>query len=343
MKSNEYYNGTRIVGSKAWLCFSMGNRSIGKSFYYKRFCIKRFLEKGEKFLYIRRRDVDLKDAMPVWFDDISFKFPNYSLDTKKNTIVISKVEDNPETGEKEIKSSNVCGYYTYLSALSRLKSMPMEDVTTILFDEFLPDDGRYLKTADPFYEPQLLMSLYMTVARGIGKPIRTNVKIICIANTTSLFNPYFTYFGIDMTGKQNYLKDGMLVEITYNQKAADEIKATDFGRVLQRTRYGGYALENQSLLDIKSQIHAIPEKARPYCLVYFNKWYGAFVDDSGVYWKNTYDETFPHKYKLIDDEMCDGIPWFKGSIVKIFKTMNERGQVFYSTLEDKAVLAGLFQ
>lgn len=342
MERKDYYNGARIFGSNCWFNASLGNRSIGKSFCFKRYCIRKFLEEKRKFIYIRRRDVELKEAVPVFFDDISIDFPGYSLTTKKNNFYLNKVEYDPESGESEIVDVNHCGYFTHLGALPRLKSMPLQDVDTIFFDEFLPDDGRYLRQYDLAYEPQLLLNLYMTVARGVGQPIRPDVKIICAANTTSFYNPYFSFFGIKLINQKVYKRDGMLVEFTLNTKAADEIRQTDFGKVLERTAYGQYALNNQSLLDINSQIASVPHDARPYCQLYFNDWYAAFMHPTGVYWKKTYDSTFTNNYKLIDSEITDGLPWFSGGIVQIFKELDAQGDLYYHSMEEKSVLAGFF-
>lgn len=54
-----YYNGAGVLNSGCPINFSIGNRSTGKSFYWKRYCIKRFIEAGKQFIYIRRNIVDI--------------------------------------------------------------------------------------------------------------------------------------------------------------------------------------------------------------------------------------------------------------------------------------------
>ena len=66
----EYYNGGHILNNKCFISFILGNRSAGKSYYFKRQLVKRYLKTGRKFIYLRRLDIDVKECIPTWGNDI---------------------------------------------------------------------------------------------------------------------------------------------------------------------------------------------------------------------------------------------------------------------------------
>ena len=88
---NKFYNGKRVLSFGTPFIFSLGNRSIGKTFYWTTRCIKKYLKSGEQFIYVRRYDNDLKRVAPSFFENVSFKFPDVSLRELK---VAGEVEQN---------------------------------------------------------------------------------------------------------------------------------------------------------------------------------------------------------------------------------------------------------
>ena len=338
MKS-KYYNGVRLLNAQCPINFSIGNRSAGKSYYWKRYCIKRFLKYGEQFIYLRRYDADVDMAMNSFFEDISHEFPGYSFEREKYNCYLLKLNE-----QGEVISRAHCGYCFALTILHKLKSMPFEDICTIFFDEFIPENMRYIKPLEPTYEPSLLLSLYLTVARGYNKVIRDNVRIICVANMVTMYNPYFSFFEIDLTVKTHVIVNNVYAEKIMQSEISSEIRKSKIGAILERTTYGAYALDNIAYNDNASHVVKKPKDARPYFCLYAHLWYMCYFDESGnVYFDKGFDSTFPRKYKTVNlSESNDSIPWFKGEIVKIMRTLIENDKIYYCSMEVKAALAGYF-
>lgn len=291
---------------------------------------------------MRRRQKDLDEVMPTWFDDVSTKFPGFTCETKKGKIYLCHMETDEDGNEYKVREK--MGYTCFIEGVQSVKSVAMPEVDTIFYDEFLPDNNVYLRQDQPFFEPECLMSLYMSVARGYKQPIRPNVKIVCIANHISVFNRYFTYFGVNLASQDSFKQNGVFAEKWFNEEIASRMLETDVGKFLATTKYGQHAIFNQSLKDIQSNICKPPHVTTPLYELYFQEWYTAFGDEYGnIYFKKSYDETLPWKYKVIDTDGMDSIPWFRGNIVKATQKTADNGMVFYADMSVKSVLGGMFQ
>lgn len=327
-----YYNGSSIINNGCPISFSIGNRSTGKSFFWKRYCIKKFIQKGERFIYIRRNQVDIEKTNDTFFDDISYKFPGYVMTKKNNTYFLQKDDEDPA----------ICGYYYALTEVSKLKSMVLDKVTTIFFDEFLPDDNKYLNKLDPTYEPKLIFSIYLTVARGYKKPIREDVKFIASANNISLFNPYFAFFKIDLSKKKKVIVNNVYAELVYNKEIAKQIENTKIGQIMRSTSYGAMALSNQMLYDYDRHVCKIPPNTRLWCMLYCYEWYMVFTDERNFYIKDGYSSTCKKRFRIIG-EIKEDMPLYKGDIVKLFKKQYTADRIFYTSQSVRSKLAGFLE
>ena len=203
---------------------------------------------------------------------------------------------------------------------------------------------RFLKPLEPTYEPSLLLSLYLTVARGYKRVIRDEVRIICVANMVTMFNPYFSFFEKDLTKQHHVIKNNVYAEKIMQETVSQEIRESKIGAILERTTYGEYALNNIAYNDNNSHVLARPRTARKWYSLYAFDWYTSYFDNDGnVYFDKGYDPSLTRKYKLCNLPDCnDSIPWFKGDIMKVMKQLMEQDKIYYSTMEVKAALAGYF-
>ena len=336
-----YYNGARAINSGAWLILSMGNRSTGKSFYWKRHVIRRYLEHGEMFIYIRRNMVDVELSTGTFFDDVGHKFPGKEMTYKKNTFFI---------GDIGMDEKEPCGFAYSLTTVSKLKSIPLERVTTILFDEFIPEDLRYLKPDVPYYEPELLLSLYLTVARGFKQVIRTDVRIVCVANVITRYTPYFSYFSVDLNNGKEWTynrKTGVFAEVFYNEEVARRIADTQAGKFISSTHYGQYALDNNALRDDRRHIGAPVQRLRPEYMLYVRGWLRVVLDPyhNRCFFLSGYDPGFPLKYRLTPGEVEDvaDVPWLPKLRVQQIRRYADADGLYYGSMEIKSRIAGFFE
>ena len=82
----EYYDGTKLLslsdinGDKPELYLCTTNRTGGKTTYFGRYCVNRFIKKGEKFGLIYRYNYELDDCADKFFKDLSNLFHNTELE-----------------------------------------------------------------------------------------------------------------------------------------------------------------------------------------------------------------------------------------------------------------------
>ena len=82
-KMNKYYDGTKLLsmldinGNKPEIYMCTTNRTGGKTTYFGRLCINRFLDKKEKFALIYRYNYELDDVVDKFYKDLGSQDPGY--------------------------------------------------------------------------------------------------------------------------------------------------------------------------------------------------------------------------------------------------------------------------
>lgn len=289
--TNKFYTTKRVLSYNTPFIFTLGNRSIGKTFGWTKRTIDVFLAKRRKFIYVRRYEEDLKRVAPSFFDAVAFKFPGHEF----------SVQGNGKSGTVFRIDGMQAGITIALSTATKFKSISLPDYDTIMFDEFLSEDNDYLTD-----EVGKALGLYQTVARGDGKAIRPEVRFVFIANNVSMNNPYFRELKIRerIRPGAKYTVDpdrAWVVELTNNKAIADEIVQTPFGKMLAKTKYGDYSLHSQFYLDDNNFIEKPKGESRYLCtLVYKDKKYGVYdYFNAGYVWISTkYDKSSMSLFSL---------------------------------------------
>lgn len=264
----------------------VGNRGGGKTYGAKKKGIENFIKRGEQFGYIRRYKDDLKEPMEKYFDDIRDAYPDYEFKTdSKHFYIRLKPADPAEKWTKD----DIAGFGLVLSTASNKKSIAYPKVTMLIYDEFLLDRGNIMYLPD---EPGKLLSLYETVARpGTGHP---RVVLWMLANALSVTNPYFLYWNLRMPTKADkhgkyiwrHPSKPIIVEDVRNAAFIDAKKNTEFGKLIEGTKYADYSINNQFLLDSDTFIEKKSQKARYFfTFIYKGKKYGVWADfNEGKMW-----------------------------------------------------------
>ena len=264
----------------------VGNRGGGKSYGAKQWAIDNFIKNKEQFGYIRRYKEDLREPMVQFFKDIEWQYPDYEFKTDSKYFYIRL---KPADEKQKWTDEDIAGYGFTLSTASNKKSISYPDITTLIFDEFLLDKGNQIYLPD---EPIKLLNLYETVARPGTQHKR--VVLFMLANALSITNPYFLFFGLKMPTKQD--KNGkyiwkhptkpILVEDVKNDKFIDNKKNTEFGALVDGTKYADYSINNKFLLDDSTFIEKKSPKARYYfTFIYKDKKFGVWADfNEGKMW-----------------------------------------------------------
>lgn len=244
-----WYSYDKVLSYNAMVNFIIGERGVGKSYGIKKIAIKRFIKKNRKFIYLRRYDTELKKSLKnnEFFKDISSddELKDYQLTVR---------------GDKFYVDNKLCGYAIPLSKASIFKSVPFPDVDMIIYDEFLIDNNTYHYIPD---EPEKLLDFMETVGR------LRNIQVFLLGNSISLINPYFDYFNISLPYKTDIktFKEGIILINYIRNEAYREVKRESrFGKLIDGTKYGSYAIDNEFLKDNNNFI----KKKTPKSKFFFN-------------------------------------------------------------------------
>lgn len=294
MDKSIFYNPERIISYNALLNIVIGERGVGKTYGFKKFVVNRFLNKHKQFAYIRRYDTDLEASVGntndnKFFEQIRKEFPNSEFKISKSKKVRKLFIDN-----------KLCGYALPLSAADSLKSSSYENVDTIIYDEFQLKDGstqHYLRN-----EPEIILDLIETIGR------LRDIRIYCLGNAISSTCPLMAYFDLTLPYNSDIktFKDGTIaVEYIKNEKYREVKKASRFGKLIDGTKYGKYAIDNEFLTDSKAFIKKKDKFAKFYFILYVNgKQYGIWRDFTNgyIYVSNDIDPNCPIKFAIHEED-----------------------------------------
>lgn len=237
---NIFWDISKILSYNALFNFVISNRGGGKTYGFKKYVIKRFIERSSQFMYLRRTEVEIKKARTTFFDDVGKEFPNYTFRTKGELLQMAEIVDTDEDGNPVTGQWQTCGFATHLSGARTQKSVSYEKVDIMCYDEFLiPGYGvaKYLPE-----EVTCFLEFYETVAR------LRDVTVFFLANSLNIINPYFMYWNIvKFTGRKGITRvgDDMVMEKVDNMEFMEYKQQTRFGKLVAGTDYERYAIQNE--------------------------------------------------------------------------------------------------
>lgn len=285
-----HYSRNNLLSYNGFLNFILSGRGLGKTFDFKRWA----LSSSKQTVWVRRYDNDLPDVESKFMRDLVKEgyFTEDSITIKDHTLIMN--------GEVKV-------YFVALSISNKKKSVPYPDVDKIIFDEFIETGARknYLKN-----ECEMFLDLVETVNRlRIGEP---EVRCFFLGNKVSFINPYFTYFDIHpFTQNFKTFKDGLIVVENYsNAEFADLKKKSRFGQLIDGTKYGRFAIDNENWKDNDSFITTRPAKSELKVNIRIGAtimgiWYD--FDNDALYVCKAHSETvytYASRDELIEGEMA---------------------------------------
>lgn len=291
-----YYDGTKLLslldinGKKPEIYMCTTNRTGGKTTYFSRLLVNRYLDKGEKFALLYRYNYELDDCANKFFKDIGSLF--------FDGMVMSSIRRASGVYHELFLDSIPCGYALSLNNADSIKrySHLFSDVSRMFFDEFQSETNHYCTN-----EVKKLISVHTSVARGQGEQTRY-VPVYMCANPVSLINPYYTAMGIcgRLQEDTKFLRgDGFVLEQGYVQSASEAQKQSGFNRAFADNSYITYAAEGVYLNDNKAFIEKPKGNSRYLAtLRYEGRDYAIkeFSESGVIYCDDKPDNSF--KYKL---------------------------------------------
>ena len=307
MKENKYYDGTKLLsmmdinGNKPELFICTSNRTGGKTTYFGRLLVNRFLKENKKFCLLYRYNYELDDCASNFFKDIgSLFFPYYEMVSKSMSkgiyhelfLIDTRYED--EVGVS-------CGYALSLNSADQLKkrSHLFSDVCTILFDEFQSETNHYCND-----EVKKFQSIHTSLARGQGQQVKY-LPVYMVSNPVSTINPYYVALGISdrLTKQVKFLRgNGYVLEQGYNKSASDALKSSGFNKAFSGgSDYLSYATDGKYLNDSNTFIQKMNGNGHYlFTLKYDGKEYGVreYTKEGIIYVSDSVDTTFKLKIAI---------------------------------------------
>lgn len=206
-----YFRVDAILEKEAQYNICMGERSNGKSYAVKEYCVKEAYEHNKLLFYLRRYDEDLKkDGATRYFSDCPVrKITHGDYDGIKcygGYIRLTKYD----TEEERVINGPLIGYYGSLNTNEGLKSRAYNgengDVGNVIFEEMMTK-----KIYIPG-EPLELLNTVSTIARD------NTIKVWMISNTVNRVCPYFQEWQLKNALK---MKPGDIDIYTFHRKHTD--------------------------------------------------------------------------------------------------------------------------
>lgn len=294
----EFYDGTKLLslldinGKKPEIYICTSNRSGGKTTYFGRLLVNRFLNKGQKFGLIYRYNYELDNVTDKFYKDINtLFFQGHEMTSKRRASGIF---------HELFLDDKSCGYALSLNSADQIKkySHLLSDIDSMLFDEFQSENNHYCSD-----EVKKFISIHTSVARGQGKQVRY-VPVYMISNPVSIINPYYVKMGISsrLTDETKFLKgDGFVVEQGFVASASNKQKESSFNRAFSNDSYVNYSTEAVYLNDNSSFVEKPISSGRYLAtLKYNNSFYAIreFAEQGFLYCDDKPDHSFPLKISV---------------------------------------------
>lgn len=232
----KYWNINKCLSYNKMFNVIMGGRGIGKTTQIIIWCLKQAIERGRKFIYLRRYIKECgqqKSLLAKYLDNVTF------------------IGDG-NGGGRYMYGDYVLGYLKCLAVSQDYKSVDFDDVDYIIYDEAILMAGqpkRYLKD-----EINVLLEFMSTVFRA-----RTGYKVFIVGNNLDFFNPYCQYFNVEIFNRV-YVGEEMYIEYATNSAELLAVEEeTPLYRLTKGTSYHEYHYNNAVFAPNTREIRALKE------------------------------------------------------------------------------------
>ena len=298
----EYYDGTKLLslsdinGDKPEIYMCTANNTAGKTTYFSRLLVNKFLQKGDKFMLINRFTYELDSCAEKFYKDIhTLFFPDHVMDSKSRAKGIY---------HELYLDGMPCGYSVAMNSIDRLKkySHLFSDTKRMFMDEFQSETSHYCQN-----EVNKFRALHKIVARGQGEMVRY-VPVYMCANPITILNPYYAAMNIAerLNTNTKFLRgEGFVLEQGYVEAAGRAQATSGFNKAFGNDAYSKFTNEAVYLFDN----YAFIDKPSGYSsyiatIKYNGTEFGIreYLDAGIIYCDNKADGTYPLKITVTKDD-----------------------------------------
>lgn len=314
----KYYDGTKLLSLKdlkgevpeLYICTT--NRTGGKTTYFNRLAVNRFLKSGKKFALLYRYNYELSDVGDKFFKDIQRLFFKHYKMTAVNKakgiyaeLFLRNMQEYSDDEDDDKYIGESCGYAITLNSADQIKkySHLFSDVDMIIFDEFQSETNHYCPN-----EIKKFLSVHTSIARGNGEQVRY-VPVYMLGNQVSIINPYYVELGITarLSEEVNFLRgDGFVLENGFIDSASQAQKLSGLNRAFANNEYVAYASENIYLNDNLTFIERPDDSPSKYLATirYCNKDFAIreYKSLGYLYCDDKADYTYPQRISVTTDD-----------------------------------------
>ena len=324
-----YYSRNDLLSYNALFNFVVGERGTGKTYQFKDWAISDFIKNKNQFVYVRRYKTEFKD-IGNFFDDIMKKYPEHEFSVAHGKFYIDK---------------EIAGFYIPLSTSITKKSVAYPNVNKIGFDEFILEKStlHYLPN-----EVNAFLGLYETIARD-----RNNVRVMFMANSVTLINPYFLFFDLQVSKTKRFWtfkNNDLVVELTDLEEFKQHKKQTRFAKIIDGTEFSKYSIDGEFTGDNYEFIQSkTPNSYYCFTLVYKGESLGVWCDSKLglMFVSNKVDLTYPLKYAITTNDHKPNMIVLSNKYsrekIKVLTKIYEYGCLRYESLKIKSMMFEIFK
>lgn len=220
-----------------------GGRGIGKTFsILKHRCVNAYHDpEHNKFIWLR----DSNEVVKKIAAGNSLTRPIELCDQLFPHISIKKIEGNYCFVVDE--NETVIGYLMALSTFHNARGISYEDVSCIVWDEFIPEEGTLVKKN----QGSIFLNMYESVNRNREFDGADPVKIIFLSNTNDIYSDVLADLGVasiieqmQADQKDHYDDADILIEFLSSAAFYEKKKETFIYRINQNNKFNAMALDN---------------------------------------------------------------------------------------------------
>ena len=225
-----------------------GGRGLGKTYSVLKHRILYAMDHPEgKFIWLR----DSMEVIKKISAGNSLSLPIEVNETSFPHVEIQKIEGNycfvafPKTDH-----AIVLGYLMALSTFHNARGISYEDVSYIIWDEFIPENGTIVKKNQGL----TFLNMYESVNRNREFKDQEPVKIIFLSNTNDIYSDVLADLGVskiieDMQFNHidSYEDEDILIMFLSSQAFYEKKKNTFIYRINQNDKFNEMALNNNFL------------------------------------------------------------------------------------------------
>ena len=325
---DDHYNGNKLLSLKDLdrkdpeLRMVWGNRQSGKTFFCKRYMVRRALNHDEPFTAFVRQKKDLANyGQGFWADVGPLAFPGKTM-TQKPLL-------GGSAAELRVDDKMVAQVVPLYDPETIKRNSAMFAVSARGFlDEFI-SESKYITN-----EVQKFNSIRASIARGGAKGGHSRLfPVLMCANFVTMYNPYFEYFGVDkhIDSRANFIRGhGWVLEQNFNEAAAlsmEENLRTIHGKEMD------YMAHNKFLLDNEKFITKLPGQKKPVMNFRHNgRRYGIWYADFVYYVSTVTADGLSHDYtfNMDDHDIGDEMIPKNSDIIKAFKKCYYQNRIVFA-------------